>query len=212
MAEELQNLLDRIQKDGVDRAEAEAGRILAAAKAAADGLTARAREEEAAATARVRREAQAFEERARVSLQQAARDVVLSVHEALNASFAALVRREVGQALTPEVLGQMLVRMAEAHFGHPGAGQLEVLLNPDDQKRLAASLLTGLSEGARRGMEVKADARIGKGFRLVVRGEAVEHDFTDQAIADAMVQFLRPQLAGIVKSALQGGAGGAQTA
>ena len=38
MAEELQSLIDRIQKDGVERAEAEAGVILAKAKAHAAEL------------------------------------------------------------------------------------------------------------------------------------------------------------------------------
>ena len=74
MAEELQQLLEKIQHDGVEKANAEAATILAKAKADAAAILKDAESKAAAFRAQAETDAKAFEERAQKTISQAARD------------------------------------------------------------------------------------------------------------------------------------------
>ena len=81
MAEELQQLLEKIQRDGVDKANAEAAAIVAKAKAEADAIVKKAQEDAAAAEAKGKADAEAYAARAKETISQAARDTVLKVKD-----------------------------------------------------------------------------------------------------------------------------------
>ena len=51
------------------------------------------------------------------------------------------------------------------------------------------------------GVEIKTDNEIIKGFTVGLKGQDVYIDFTSEAIAEALMKFLRPQLADIVNEA-----------
>ena len=103
MAEDLQNLLERIQKEGVDRAQAEAEQI-SPRHARKRAIVAQATEEAATTRAAGDREAQAFMDRAAVTLEQVARDYLLRVQRDLEALFLESVRGDLAEALTPSSL------------------------------------------------------------------------------------------------------------
>ena len=48
-------------------------------------------------------------------------------------------------------------------------------------------------------MEIKADDSIISGFKVSLKGDNVQHDFSGEAITEAMCRLLRPHLAEIVK-------------
>ena len=86
MAEELQNLLERIQKDGVQKAEEESEKILARAREKAATLLKDAEKNAAAATEKAEQDAEQFMARSKKTLEQAARDVILSVGDAVTST------------------------------------------------------------------------------------------------------------------------------
>lgn len=203
MAEELQSLLDRIQKDGVDKADAEAARIVETAREKAAAIKAEAEAEARARLEKAEQEAAAFESRARETLRQAARDVVLSVGEALQSVLRGVLRRETSQAMTADVVGQMLVTFTEAYARQDGrAAGLEALVAPEQKQAVADYCFKALSDKAREGLEIKGDSSVVSGFRVTLAGQNVQHDFSQQAVADALGQLLRPQLAEIVREGL----------
>lgn len=99
MSSDLQGLIDRIRKEGVDKAESEAGEIVAEARRAAAGILREAESEAQALRDRARAEAAAFEEQGRQTLGKTARDLILSVQQAVERSLTALVHRRVEEAL-----------------------------------------------------------------------------------------------------------------
>lgn len=201
MAEELQNLLDRIQKDGVDRAEVEATRIASEAKQAAEAIVAEATKQANAIRADAEKDAEAFEARARVSLQQAARDVVLSVGETLQTALREVVRHDVADAMTPEALQGMLASLVEAYLKE-GTSNVEILVSESDRAALSDFFMSRFAATLKQGVDIKADDGVVRGFRVSVADEQVQHDFTDKAVTDALCQILRPHLAQIVREAL----------
>ena len=95
MAEELQQLLEKIQRDGVDKANAEAAAIVAKAKAEADALVKKAQEAAAAAEAKGKADADAYAARARETIAQAARDTVLKVKDDVTKLLTKLLAQDV---------------------------------------------------------------------------------------------------------------------
>lgn len=207
MPEELQSLLDRIQKDGVDKADAEAARLVAAAKDKSAAIVKEAEEKARAILAKADQDSAQFAERGRKALEQAARDVVLSVGESVNAMMQGIVGRDIGQALDPETLKKLIAGVVQQYVA-AGAGdaRIEVIVAPAQQKAITDFFLSKFAAEMRKGLTVKADSSIVAGFRVSVTGREVQHDFTGEAIRDALCQLVRPQLAEIVK---QAGAAGA---
>ncbi len=202
MAEDLQSLIDRIQKDGLAKAEAETQRMVAAAQQQAAKLIQDAEAQAKAIVARAEQEGQTFVERGDKSLEQAARDVILSVHQAVSDTMNALVSRTVGEALTLDVIKQMMVKVVESYSARQGdCAELDLLVSPADQKQIVEFFLQEYRAAIEKGVEIHADSGIVSGFRVSIEGTQVHHDFTRKEIAAALGRLLRPRLAEIVKAA-----------
>lgn len=204
MAEELQSLLDKIQRDGVEKAESEATRITTAATDEAAEIVAAAEKKAQAIVAQAKTDGEAFAVRGRQSLDQAARDVILSLRDSINATLATLVRKETAEALKNGALVKILEQVVAAYCDDTaGNTPVELLLPADLQDRIRNHFFTKLDESVRSGLEIKADSSVLAGFRVSLTDEQVEHDFTDSAIAEAMCKILRPRLAETVKEAIE---------
>jgi len=207
MPEDLQSLLDRIQKEGLEKTRIEAEQILAKARSEAEQIVRRAEQQAAELRTNAEVEAKNFAERARKSIEQAGRDVILTVGEAVQASFQALVRQEVARALTLENLAQMLAEVVRIYAETGNSGKLEALVAPALQNDLFQYFSQKYADLIKRGLEIKSDHGIVCGFRVRVGADGAEHDFSDAAIAEALSQLLRPRLAEIIRHAVRKNAG-----
>ena len=191
MAEELQQLLEKIQHDGVEKANAEAAAIISKAKAEAEACKKAAAEEAAAATAKAEAEAKASAERAEKTIQQAARDTIREVKNALDALFENLLAKNVNAALsTPGEAAKIALDAIRSL----NADDAEVAAN----EKLAAALKAQLATDAAKGVKVVLDPSVGSGFSIRLDGGRVEHDFSEAAISAAIAKRLRPALAALL--------------
>lgn len=197
MAEELQSLLERIQKDGVEKAETEAQTILESAKAKATNILDDARAEAERTIKDAQQEADQFLASGNRSLEQAARDVILSVHNSISESFRQIVEHRTEDTLDSDTLRQMLIKVVTAYC-EDGSG-MEISLAEEDRTKIADSLLGGLSEKVRTGIEIRGVGGLHGGFRVSMDNGAIEHDFSEEAITEAICSLLRPRLAEILK-------------
>ena len=191
MAEELQQLLEKIQRDGVDKANAEAAAIVAKAKAEAEAIVKKAQEDAAAAEAKGKADAEAYAARARETISQAARDTVLKVKEDVTKLLTKLLAQNVSAALATEVVPLAAAAVKELVTGS-GA---EVAASA----KLVDALRAQLAAQAQNGVKVVADEMTGAGFTVKLDNGRVEHDFTDAAISEALAQRLRADLAKLLK-------------
>jgi V/A-type H+-transporting ATPase subunit E len=203
MTEELQSLLERIQKDGIEKAEAQGEEVIAEAKRKADAIIKEADRMGAELLEKAERESGEFGERANRAIEQAARDVVLWIGNALTATLEKLVGQEVSEAMTGDTLKQMLTRVVETYCGaEEGETAVQVLLNPDQQQEVRDFFMSRFAERMRKGLEVAGDETIVRGFRVRAEAGHVEHDFSAEAVTEALCQLLRPRLAEIVRESL----------
>ena len=204
MAGELQPLLDQIQKEGIEKAETEASAILARAKEQSAKITGDAEAAAAALIAKAEADAKVFEQRGVATLEQAARDVILSVGQGIKHIFDDLVLSSTGDALRPDVLETMMVKMAQASAERLGTeSRIELLISKADQGQLVNFFMDKYREKLIHGVELHADNGVLKGFKVSFADDYVFLDFTQDAIAKALMEFLRPKLAEIVGRAAQ---------
>ena len=202
MPEELQCLLDRIQKDGVEKAENEAASIVSRAEEKAAAIIGKANEDATTALAEAEKSAAVFAERGGKALEQAARDVVISVQDAVHAALHAVVNSEVTRTLDTETVAGMLTEVARAYFSSPsGEARLDILVNPARQEKLVQHLSAEFGEALRNGLDIKGSDSVISGFRVSVVDSSVEHDFTAEAITEALCRLVRPHLVEILRKA-----------
>ncbi len=192
MAEELQQLLEKIQHDGVEKANAEAATILAKAKADAAAILKDAESKAAALRAQAETDAKAFEERAQKTISQSARDTVLEVKDAIGRMLEKLLAKDVAAALADPSEAAKLALAAVNELG----SNADVAAG----EKLAAALKAQLAADAKAGVKVVLDESVGTGFSIRLDGGRVEHDFSESAIVAALAKRLRPDLAKLVNA------------
>lgn len=204
MVDELQSLLERIQRDGVEQAEAEAARIVQQAKDKAREILEKAEKEAEQKIAKAETDSQVFVERGTKALEQAARDVIIGVQKRLERIFQESIKETVNEALTPETMAEMLVKLAEAYGEHEfRESRIDVLVSPKDQEQFVKLLMGKYRKSLGQGIEIHADAGIRHGFKISFTDDKLYHDFTADAIADALAGLLKSPLREIVKRAAQ---------
>ncbi|MDD5707225.1 MAG: hypothetical protein PHR35_14975 [Kiritimatiellae bacterium] len=200
MTQELQELLDRIRQEGVDKARAEAQAILDAARKEAAGIVAEAKASADTTRQEANREAAAFAKRAEQSVRQASRDVQLQVAQALGGLFDRLLRVGVEDALKNDGALTKWVSEAVSAYLKGGEGEVEVSLGGAAAGHADALLAHLRSQASRpEGVKVSASPSFPNGFSLRLAGGRVEHSFTAEAITEALSRLLRPRLAALLK-------------
>ncbi len=189
MSEDLQSLLEKINREGVEKARAEADRIIAEAKAKAAEIVKTANADAAKSKADAEKAAADYAARAAETVRQAERDTLLKIESSVTALLENVLRKDVDRALSDEHTVAALV--AEAVKGI--AGPAEVAVNP----RLAAALKAQLA--SQRGITVVLDETLGTGFAVKTDGGRVEHAFTGEVVAGELAKRLRPDLAKLLK-------------
>ncbi len=196
MTQDLQQLLEKIQRDGVDKAQAEADALLANARAKAASLIDAAQAEAAKVKVEARQEAEAFERRAEETMRQAARDTVMKVEKAVTHLLQRLLLENVnaGFDANPELVADLAAEAVRAHVGSKGGVEVAA------SAKLVDVLRAKLAAEAAKGITVVTDETAGTGFRLRLANGRVEHAFTGAAVAETLAKQLRPRLAALMKS------------
>ena len=114
MAEELQHLIDRIQKEAIDTAEKQAQEIVARAKQKAAQIIKEAEQKAKANLAKADRDAQAYTARSIKPLEQAARDLLITVGQGVENILSDLVAEAVEEAMGIELIEKVITKIAEA--------------------------------------------------------------------------------------------------
>lgn len=205
MAEQLQHLIDRIRTEAVDKGETEASQLVAKAQEKANAIVHEAEEKARAIIHKADQDAKQYTERSKQALQQASRDLLIAVGKRVEGVMKELTVENLDQALTPDFLRDLIIKMAEAYASGGGdASAMEVRVSPDDHARLESFFRGEYTGKLKSGLTLVPDRTIPAGFTFKLEGGHVRHDFTREAIAEALSQFVRPKLAEIIHQAATG--------
>jgi V/A-type H+-transporting ATPase subunit E len=202
MAEEIRDLIEKINQEGIRAAEEKAQNIEAAAKQRADNILVQARLEAgemiAAEKDRIRRE----DEKGKILLTQAGRDLLLSLRKEINAMLGRIVVSEIQQALTPEALFRLLSEVVR-NFNPGECRDITVLLNKEDLETLEKNFLHKLREETKKKIILRPAEEISGGFTISFDSGKSCYDFTDKALAEYIGTYLKPKLNQTLKDAIK---------
>ena len=198
MAEELQSLLDKIYADGVQKAEAEAARIIENAKKQAQEIRSEAEAQAAAAVKDAADQAAALETRAEAAIKQAARDVLLQLQAELQNRIEKAVAGAAEEALTPQFMTELIRSMAAAFAADPAA-DVTVLTAAKDAAALEGTLKAALAASFKQQPKVLASAGVKGGMEVSFQDGKLYFDFTSDAITELVAAYIGPRLGAMLK-------------
>lgn len=195
---QLKELIERIKNDGVQSAEQEAAKIVAAAQEKAQALIKEAEEKALLARKNAETEVQRLEKASRDALKQAGRDLLLSLEKRVSGLFKALLAGTTAEALTPAVVEKLITTIAA---GWKAEGPVEIQVPSKDLRDLEASLRSKLAKTLKDGVEIVPNPKLTKGFRIGAKEGAAYFSFTAEELADILAASLNPGLSEVLKEA-----------
>ncbi|MBM4156328.1 MAG: ATPase [Lentisphaerae bacterium] len=211
MAEELKHLIERIQKEAVDKSEKDAAQIVAQAKEKAAAAVKDAEAKAKAILEKAEKDSQVFVERSQRTLEQAARDLLITVGQGIENILEDIVGEAVKGAMDAEMLKQMMLKIAQVYATQGGAeSRIEFLIDEKDQAQIVQFFADQYRQHLVQGLTIRAESGIAGGFRVALKDGHIFHEFTKPAIAEALCNFLRPHLAEIVHRAAREAGDGEQ--
>ncbi len=203
MAEELQGLLDRIRKEGLEKADEEAKAIVDAAHRQAAEIKKAAEAEAEKKREEARQEAEKLEQRSISAIEHAARDIVLSVGDAVQEAFETLIQKNIDEVLDGDQFAKLVQNVVQAYVKEEDAGGIEVLLSGKQQKQVSNYLHKAMQKELQNEITIQSSKSVLSGFSVVLRDRGIEHDFRGETLTAAFVALLRPELGEIVKKAME---------
>ena len=198
---QLQELIDKIKKDGVTAAEKEAAKIIADANKKAESIIkdaeAKAEQIKKDAKAETNRMQKASDE----AIVQAGRNMLLSFKDSLVQELDGLIQAETAKSLSKDTLEKLVPETVKTWAKNSDASELSVLLSEKDLKALQSSLTSALKAEIKKGLEIKPDKTLTAGFRIGVKNGAAFYDYSAESLAEMFAAYLNPKVAGLMKVA-----------
>ena len=201
---QLQELIDKIKKDGVATAEAEAAKKIAEAEKKAEGIVADAQDKAAEIIKNAKAETERMEKASEEAIVQAGRNMLLSFKDSLVAELDGLIQAETAKAATKDVLAKLIPETVKAWAKNSEASELSVLLGEKDLKSLESALTADLKSEISKGLEIKPDKTLTAGFRIGVKNGAAFYDYSAESLAELFGSYLNPKVAALMKTAAKG--------
>jgi vacuolar-type H+-ATPase subunit E/Vma4 len=200
MKEDIKGLIEKINQEGIKRAEEKARQIEAEAMRRAEEIVSGAKIEAERIVLDARSEIARLDQKERTLLAQAGRDFLLSLRKEIDNMLGRLVSSDVAHLLTPEALTKIISDIAQCQAHRKD--EVVITLNKDDLKALEKGFIAKLKTAVKKGIILKESADIRSGFTISFDAGRSCFDFTDKALADFIVGNLKPKLAQILDNAL----------
>ena len=203
MAQQVQELIDKIKEEGIQAAEQQAVEIKKQATNDAERIIKEASNKADQLIVNAKEEVKKLQESTHMALKQAARDTILSLRKEIEAVLAKIVKTEVSSALNAELVGNLLEAAVKTALDNKVIeGDLHIGVNEKDLSKIKSGFLSKLQKQVKTKIHVAAAGDIGQGFTISFDGGKSNFDFTDQNLAEYLGTFLNSQIALLIKEAV----------
>ncbi|MBQ9953420.1 MAG: V-type ATP synthase subunit E [Clostridia bacterium] len=201
MEVQLQELIEQIKKDGVAAAEAEAKTIVEAAQADAEKILADAQAQAEKMLADAKAETERMTRSSEDAIRQAGRNLLISFRESVARELKTIVGENVGAVYASDAFGELILRIVENWANTPDAEEIAVILNTQDLNQLEETALAALKEKLSKGITLKANDNFDGGFRISVNEGGAYYDYSAEAVAEMLSNYLSPKVTELLKEA-----------
>jgi V/A-type H+/Na+-transporting ATPase subunit E len=200
---QVQELIDKIKKDGINTASEEASRIKTEAEAEARRIVDVAKKEAENVISRGKQDAERFEKAGIAALEQASRNLVLAFKDEVQALLKKIVSTHVAAQYGDDVLKNTLPGLLKS-WVEKNSGDLAVILPEDASSRLQSFFTEKLSNELNKGVELRSSRKLASGFRISNKDGSAYYDFSADAVVEMLSAYLNPKLAEIMRSSTKG--------
>lgn len=201
---QLQELIDKIKKDGVSSAEAAAAQITADAEKKAASIVEEAQKKSDDMIKNARAEIARLEKASEDAVTQACRNMLITFRDSLIAELDSLIQSEAAKAYSSDLMKTLIPETVKAWSKNADASELSVILSEKDLKSLENELKAALKAEIAKGLEIKPDSALSAGFRIGVNNGAAFYDYSAESVADLFSAYLNPRVAAIMKESAKG--------
>lgn len=196
---QLNELIDKIKKDGVDAARTEADATLAEAKSQAEEIVSQARAEADRIVSEARRECDRMTRSSEDAIRQAGRNVLISFRESVAKELERIVGEDVKAVYSSDAFSDVIVKAVENWTADPDGEDISVLLNSEDLERLEDTLNSKLKEKLEGGVTLTANDSFDGGFRIASKDGGAYYDYSAEAVTEMLSKYLSPRVTALLK-------------
>jgi len=201
---QLQELIDKIKKDGVAAAEKKAAEIISQAEAKAESIKADAKAQSEEIIKQAKAETERMEKASEEAIVQAGRNMLLTFKDSLINELDSLIQKETESAFSKDLMAKLVPETVKAWVKNTAASELSVLLNDKDLNALESGFTSELKAEIAQGLEIKPDKSLSAGFRIGVKNGAAFYDYSAETLAEMFAAYLNPKVAGLLKESAKG--------
>ena len=198
MSQQLQGLLDKINQDGIAKAQEQSRAITAEANRKANEIIEQAKQEAAQIVKNAAIEAENLTKRAESAITQASRDIILKLKSEIENRLNNVLSAKTEQVMTVEFMAEIIKDLVAAFIKEDGA-DVTVLTAVKDVDALTAALQVSLRDSFKGKAEVFADREISGGFKVNISGDDLFYDFSNEAIVELLASYVTPRVAALLK-------------
>lgn len=201
MAEDIQGLIEKIKREGIQAAEVLGRDIEAQAKQNASGIIEKAQQEAERILDEAKENSVRTEKNTQALLKQSARDLVLAFKKEINNILNKIIAAEIKPVLSGEQIAELLFILIKDYAQAEKEG-LVITLSKADQENLQQYLFSRLKEEVKKGITIKTNDDIQAGFLISYDAGKSYYDFTGQSLVDYLSAQIKPKLSQILKDAI----------
>ena len=200
---QLNELIEKIKKEGIESARTEAAKIRDDAKTLAKKLVGDAKREAETIIVRAKEDAHRSEKAGIAALEQASRNVVLAFKGEIQGLLDKLIAEAVSSSFSADVIKGILPDLIK-NWAVKNTDSLSVLLSEGDLKKLDDAFKVALASALKGGVELTTGKTLDGGFRIVEKDGSAFYDFSAEAVTILLSAYLSPRLADVLKNAVKG--------
>ena len=200
---QVQELIDKIKKDGISAATEEAAKVKAEAEAEAKRIVDAAKKESEDIINRGKQDAERSEKAGIAALEQASRNLVLAFKDEIQALLNKIISDHVSTHYNEDVLKAALPELLKS-WAQKGGENLSVILPEGELSKLKSFFSEKMTGELWKGIELKSNRKLSSGFHISNREGSVYYDFSAEAVAGLLSAYLNPKLAEILKTSSKG--------
>jgi len=197
MAQEIKDLIAKIQQEGIQAAQVQAAQIKADAEKNSLKIISEANSQAKKIIEQANSQAKKIDDSTQATLKQAGRDMLISLRQEIISMLERLIKLDLRQSLAVEELSTIiaaLIKNAPLALG----SQIVVSLNPQDKDKLEQGFLKQLIAETKKSIVLKSTDGIDSGFIISFDAGKSIFDFSGQALSDYISGCLRPELSKIL--------------
>ncbi len=201
MDTQVEELIDRIKRDGVAAAENSASKTISEAQKEAEKIISNAKAEADKIIRQAKDETERLQKSGEDAIRQAGRNLLIAFRDSIQKELSTLVNNEVSSVYSKDMLVKLVPEVIKEWVKNTSAEDVSVLLNEKDLKQVEDGLKAALKAEISKGLTLGVDNSVAAGFRIGVKDGAAFYDYSADSVAELFSSYLNPRIAKLMKEA-----------